>query len=131
MKKISITPGSWGSSGVLELAIHIFGRKRVNAGTIFTPMYVENLSDEEAALAKKKFEKLGQTVKEIAANIVISPGSTGVAIHAIDLFGIERVDVGTWTTPVLVKDLSEAEVVFAKEFFKECGQTVEVIKEQN
>lgn len=56
--------------------------------------------------------------------IGLTPGSMGVAKHAIDLFTLERVEVGTWLSPVWVNNLSEEEVKFAEEYFKECGITV-------
>jgi hypothetical protein len=56
--------------------------------------------------------------------ISIAPGSMGVAKHAIDLFGMDRVDAGSWNTPVHVADLNEEEVEFAIEYFDECIVTV-------
>ncbi|MBI2626313.1 MAG: hypothetical protein HYW69_01830 [Candidatus Nealsonbacteria bacterium] len=56
--------------------------------------------------------------------IMIVPGSMGAAKQAIGLFGIERVEIGTWMTPVWVNDLSEDEIVFAEEFFAEYGITI-------
>ncbi|MBI2449996.1 MAG: hypothetical protein HYV47_00500 [Candidatus Nealsonbacteria bacterium] len=56
--------------------------------------------------------------------IMLTPGSMGVAKHAIDLFGIERVEVGAWLNPVRVNDLSEDEIKFAEEFFREYGIAV-------
>lgn len=56
--------------------------------------------------------------------IRISPGCMGVLNLAIDLFGIERVDPGSFATPVWVRDLEEEDVAFAKEFFAEFGRQV-------
>lgn len=56
--------------------------------------------------------------------IRISPGCMGVLNLAIDLFGIERVDPGSFATPVWVRDLEEEEVEFAREFFAEFGREV-------
>ena len=59
--------------------------------------------------------------------IMLTPGSTGVAKHAIDLFGIERVEVGSWMYPVYVNDLSEEEIEFAEKFF--CEYNIRVTRE--
>jgi hypothetical protein len=48
----------------------------------------------------------------------------GVASQAIDLFGLDRVDAGSWGTPVTVNDLTQEEVDFATEFFDECNITI-------
>ncbi len=58
------------------------------------------------------------------ANISIAPGDMGVVRLAIDLFGVGRVNPGTWLTPVWVTDLTSDEVSFAKEFFAEYGLRV-------
>lgn len=57
-------------------------------------------------------------------NVMLSPGSMGVAAHAIDLFGLERVAVGGWATPVWVEGLSEDEIEFAREYFSELGISI-------
>jgi len=62
-------------------------------------------------------------------NIMLSPGSMGVASHAIDLFGLERVNVGGWGTPVWVADLSDDEAEFAREYFTELGISVQEVNE--
>ena len=62
-------------------------------------------------------------------NIRLVPGSMGVAAHAVDLFGAERVNPGSWTTPVWVTNLSDDEVMFAKEFFAEYNISVEELAE--
>ena len=58
--------------------------------------------------------------------ITIYPGSMAVVSDAIDLFGIDRVDPGSWTTPVWVKGLSEDEVKAARELFSEKGKEISV-----
>lgn len=63
--------------------------------------------------------------------IAVGPGSMGVAGLALDLFGIERVDPGTWATPVYANRLTTEEVAFAKEFFEgEYGLTVTVLEKE-
>lgn len=62
-------------------------------------------------------------------NIMLSPGSMGVASRAIDLFGLEKVNVGGWGTPVGVADLSDDETEFAKEYFTELGISVQEVNE--
>ena len=61
-------------------------------------------------------------------HIAIYPGSMGVAGHAIDLFGAQRVNPGTWASPVYVNGLSKDEASFAKEFFGELGLSVSEIR---
>jgi len=60
-------------------------------------------------------------------HIAISPGSMGVVGHAIYLFGAQKVNPGTWTSPVYVNGLSKDEASFAKEFFGELGLSVSEI----
>ena len=62
-------------------------------------------------------------------NIMLSPGSMGVASHAIDLFGLEKVNVGDWGIPVWVADLSDDETEFAREYFAEHGISVQEVNE--
>lgn len=50
---------------------------------------------------------------------LIIPGSMGVVAHAIDLYGIDRVDPGRWGTGVRVVKLTQEEFDFAVEFFGE------------
>ena len=50
-------------------------------------------------------------------SIVIAPGSTRIAILALDLFGRDRTDVGTWASPVEIRNLTKDEIDFASEFF--------------
>jgi len=44
-------------------------------------------------------------------------GSSKIAYEAIQLFGSDRVTVGTWLDPVEVRELTDDEVEFAKEYF--------------
>lgn len=56
--------------------------------------------------------------------IALIPGSMGVCALALDLFGLGRVEPGSWATPVWVRDLDSEEVAFATEFFSEVGVEV-------
>ena len=56
--------------------------------------------------------------------IVLSPNTLDVALLARDLFGVLRVDVGTWITPISVEDVTEEEVIAARELLVEHGVTV-------
>lgn len=62
-------------------------------------------------------------------DVKITPGSAGAAICAADLFGHDRVEPGTWASPVIVRDLSDEEAVFAQEFFTEQDLVVRVLGE--
>lgn len=57
----------------------------------------------------------------------IYPGSMGAVITAVDLFGIERVDAGTWPGPVYVNDVREDEFEPAKKLLEERSLTLEKI----
>ncbi len=59
-------------------------------------------------------------------NIEVTQGSMGVVALAVDLFGINRIDPGSWGTPVYVYDLTEDEYKFAIEFFAEYDLKVSV-----
>lgn len=54
-----------------------------------------------------------------------------MASHAIDLFGLEQVNVGGWGTPVWVADLSDEETEFAKEYFDEHGISIQEVNEND
>lgn len=48
-------------------------------------------------------------------DIRLTPGTAGLAICSIELFGFERVDPGeVFTSAVYIKDLTEEEVEFAE-----------------
>jgi hypothetical protein len=47
----------------------------------------------------------------------ITNASMGICKLAIDLFGVKRIDPGSWGTPVYVDELSQEEADFAIEFF--------------
>lgn len=50
----------------------------------------------------------------------------GVVQHSIDLFGIDRVDPGSWMTPVVIVNLTDEEAAFAKEYFEELDFSVNI-----
>lgn len=60
-------------------------------------------------------------------NLRLTPGSMGVVGHAVDLFGIGKVNPGDWTTPVYLINLTDEEARFAKEFFAEYGVSAEEV----
>ncbi len=64
------------------------------------------------------------------AKIMLIPGNMHTATLAIDLFGVTRVDPGTWTTPVFVENVSEEEIHVAQELLKKEGITVTVEEER-
>lgn len=59
-------------------------------------------------------------------NVIVFPGSMGVVQHSIDLFGIDRVDPGSWMTPVVIVNLTDEEAAFAKEYFEELDFSVNI-----
>lgn len=61
-------------------------------------------------------------------DILIAPGTMDIVQLAIDLFGVNRIVPSGWMTPVHVRDCSDEEIAFAKEFFSEFDRTVEVVK---
>jgi len=59
-------------------------------------------------------------------NISIAPGSKVMADEARSLFGEGRVEEGGFRSPILLKDLTEDEVDFASDYFREQGKQVSV-----
>lgn len=59
----------------------------------------------------------------------IYPGSMGAAKLAIDLFGIEHIDVGSWITPVYVKNVEKEDIEVSKSLLNEYNLTIEITKE--
>lgn len=53
----------------------------------------------------------------------ITPGSMGAVSVAIDLFGIERIDPGSWMTPVkvMVDGISDDDVRAATQLLSDLG----------
>lgn len=56
--------------------------------------------------------------------IALIPGSMGAVGLAIDLFGLSRIDPGTWPGPVFVNDVQEDELDAATELLAQVGVTV-------
>lgn len=57
--------------------------------------------------------------------IALTPGSMGTVGLAIDLFGISRIDPGTWLGPVFVHDVEDDEFAPAAELLAEAGIQVQ------
>lgn len=51
--------------------------------------------------------------------IKLFPGSIGLAVNAISLFGRERVTVGAWMEPVIINSLTVDEYKIAQEYYAE------------
>jgi hypothetical protein len=67
-----------------------------------------------------------QEMAKLTSRIALTPGSMGLVSVAIDLFGIDRVDPGTWTTPVYVRDVTADEISAARELLAPQGVVVHV-----
>lgn len=59
--------------------------------------------------------------------IRLMPGTMGVCGLAIDLFGIERVEVGEWTTPVYVTEVTGEEIEAARQLLADRDVNIEIV----
>lgn len=57
-------------------------------------------------------------------DIVVGPGSMGLAALLIDLFGLERVIVGQWLQPCGVRNATDDDITALSELLNEFGVTV-------
>jgi hypothetical protein len=61
---------------------------------------------------------------------IVKPGDKTIIKDANDMFGANRVNsdiLGVWREPIHIKDLTNEEAQFAKEYFEGMGKKVELI----